>query len=176
MQVIVLAGVRKSGEDEVKAPSSSTVSVTRVKDKGSKRIHEGSPGQIYLLLTFSGQLSFIQALLEKSELRTRHNEALTDSPPQPSLGWKSASTLKGLVSFGELSRCLIQQNYIFFSFPPEKNSSHLFSHCNFTECHDKTKPSKLRQHTKTSPKAVSSQTALIRNKKHPRGGYHTMQN
>lgn len=75
MQVIVLASVMKSGEDEVKAPSSSTASVTRVEDKGSKKIHEGSPGQIYLLLTFSGQLSFTQALLEKSELSTRHNEA-----------------------------------------------------------------------------------------------------
>lgn len=37
MQVIVLAIVKKSGEDEVKASSSSTVSVTRVEDKGSKK-------------------------------------------------------------------------------------------------------------------------------------------
>lgn len=72
----------KSGEDEVisVAPFSSTVSVTRVEDKGSKgSMKEAQDRSIW------GQLSFIQALLEKSELRTRHNEALTDSPPQPSL-------------------------------------------------------------------------------------------
>lgn len=167
----------KSVEDEVKAPSSSTVSVTRVQDKGTKGSIKGAQGRSICCWHFRARtLSFIRALLDKSELRTRHNKALTDSPPQPSLSCKSVSTLKGLVSFGELSRCLIQQNYICFSFPPDKNSLHLFLHCNFTECHDKTKPSKLRRHTKTSPGADSSQTTLIRNKKRPQGGYRTMRN
>lgn len=66
-------------------------------------------------------------------------------------------------------KCWIQNKTTFFF--PDKNSRHLFLHCNFTDCHNKTKPSKLRRHTKANPWAVSSQNALIKNKKSiPEGG------
>lgn len=87
----------------------------RVQDKGTK-------GSIYLLWTFSVHVSFTLSLLDKSELRKRHN-SLRDSPLKPALSRKCASTQQGLVSFGELGKCLIQQNCLFF---PQTKTVHTY--------------------------------------------------
>lgn len=107
-------------------------------------------------------------LLEKCELGMRswmlfYRDSLCEAYPDQ-LAECKYNVKPYVESFREWSMCEIEQNY----FSPDKNSR-LFLQCNFKESHNSTKPSKLKQHTKTKHWVYPEKPHLLKTKSIPKG-------